>query len=513
VKDTPDWKNLDPRLGASYDMFGNGKTALKVSLGRCVPYTVTASSNPAANQAASATRTWDDFIFPVGDPRRGNYMPDCVLGPTLPDANGECGALSDRTFGQVRAGNTRFADDAQTGFNKAFHNWQASVALQHELRPGMALNVGYFRTWYGGFLVTDNVATTAADYDPFCIGLPADGRMANGGDMLCGFYDIKPALFGVTDNLRTQASNYGKRTEVYNGIDVTLTTRFAQRGQFSGGLSVGRTVTDVCEIAAKLPEVLLGTDSLSAGTANSWSPNGFCHVSRPWSAGTQIKFLVVYPLFWNLQTSATALSVPNAYSFACRAIAQPLIAIAGKPSNAVHPAFNPVFEELNRRNAVVYTHPNTALCCGSLLPDIGDRAIHWGDHTTFAIAKIIFHGAQARYPNVRMIFSHGGGTMPFLVERLANMASSPQLASTCPRGFVYAAAKYYYDTAHVANPAAMAALSRVVPVSSIVFGTDFPFRTSADHVKGLQDCGVFNPKDLAAIDRENAVNFLPRFRT
>ena len=311
VKDTPDWKNLDPRLGASYDILGDGKTALKVALGRYVPYTVTASSNPAANQAASATRTWDDVTFPVGDPRRGNYVPDCVLGPSVPDANGECGALSDRTFGQVRAGNTRFADDAQTGFNKQFYNWQGSVSLQHELREGMALNVGYFRTWYGGFLVTDNVATTAADYDPYCIALPADRRMPQGGEKLCGFYDITPALFGVTDNLRTQASNYGKRTEVYNGVDVTLTTRFARRGQFSGGLSVGKTVTDACEIVATLPEVLLGTDTLSAGTANSWSSSEFCRVSRPWSAGTQVKFLIVYPLFWNLQTSATYQNIPG----------------------------------------------------------------------------------------------------------------------------------------------------------------------------------------------------------
>ena len=311
VKDTPDWKNLDPRLGASYDILGDGKTALKVALGRYVPYTVTASSNPAANQAASATRTWDDVTFPVGDPRRGNYVPDCVLGPSVPDANGECGALSDRTFGQVRAGNTRFADDAQTGFNKQFYNWQGSVSLQHELREGMALNVGYFRTWYGGFLVTDNVATTAADYDPYCIALPADSRMPQGGEKLCGFYDITPALFGVTDNLRTQASNYGKRTEVYNGVDVTLTTRFARRGQFSGGLSVGKTVTDACEIVATLPEVLLGTDTLSAGTANSWSSSEFCRVSRPWSAGTQVKFLIVYPLFWNLQTSATYQNIPG----------------------------------------------------------------------------------------------------------------------------------------------------------------------------------------------------------
>jgi hypothetical protein len=331
VKSTPDWKNLNARLGASYDIFGNGKTALKVGLGRYVPYTVTASNNPAANQAASATRTWDDNTFPVGDPRRGNYVPDCVLGPSVPGANGECGPLSDQTFGQVRAGNTRIADDAQTGFNKQFYNWQASVSVNRELRRGMALNVGYFRTWYGGFLVTKNMAVTPADFDSYCLTLPVDNRMPNSGEKLCGFYDIKPALFGVTDNLRTQASNYGKRTENYNGIDLTLTSRFGQGGYVSGGLSIGRTVTDACELVKKVPEALFGVDNqttntvpgtLSSGTANSWSPAQFCRVSQPWSAGTQAKFLAVYPLPWGLQASATYQN------------------IAGIPVTATYPAPN-----------------------------------------------------------------------------------------------------------------------------------------------------------------------------
>jgi hypothetical protein len=331
VKNTPNFKNLNPRLGASYDIFGNGKTALKVGLGRYVPYTVTASNNPAANQAASATRTWDDNTFPVGDPRRGNYAPDCVLGPSVPGANGECGALSDQTFGQVRAGNTRIANDAQTGFNKQFYNWQASVGVNRELRRGVALNVGYFRTWYGGFLVTKNMAVTPADFDSYCLSLPVDARLANGGQQLCGFYDIKPALFGVTDNLRTQASNYGKRIENYNGIDVTLTMRFAQGGYVSGGVSVGRTVTDACDLIKKVPEALFGVDSqvsntvpgtLSSGTANSWSPAQFCRVSQPWSAGTQAKFLAVYPLPWGLQASATYQN------------------IAGIPYTATYPAPN-----------------------------------------------------------------------------------------------------------------------------------------------------------------------------
>jgi predicted TIM-barrel fold metal-dependent hydrolase len=176
------------------------------------------------------------------------------------------------------------------------------------------------------------------------------------------------------------------------------------------------------------------------------------------------------------------------------------------------PAFNPVFEELNRRSAVVYTHPNTADCCRNLLPNIGDGAIEWGTDTTRAIAQMIFGGAAGRYPNVRMIFSHGGGTMPFLVERFVNMARGAQYASRFPQGFGGEAAKFYYDTAQVANPAAMSALSKVVPASQIVFGTDFPFRTAAEHVKGLQECGVFGASDLRAIDRDNALRLLPRWK-
>jgi predicted TIM-barrel fold metal-dependent hydrolase len=175
------------------------------------------------------------------------------------------------------------------------------------------------------------------------------------------------------------------------------------------------------------------------------------------------------------------------------------------------PAFNPVFEELNRRNAIVYTHPNTANCCKNLLPNVGDGAIEWGTDTTRAITQIVFGGAAARYPNVQMIFSHGGGTMPFLIERFTAMARSAQFAPKFPQGFTGVAGKFFYDTAQVANPAAMSALTKVVPTSQIVFGTDYPFRTLAEHVKGLKDCGVFNPAQLQAID-QNALKLLPKFK-
>jgi 6-methylsalicylate decarboxylase len=177
------------------------------------------------------------------------------------------------------------------------------------------------------------------------------------------------------------------------------------------------------------------------------------------------------------------------------------------------PAFNPVFEELNRRKAVVFTHPITANCCKDLIDGIGDGAIEWQTDTTRAITQMIFGGSQERYPNVRMIFSHGGGTMPFLVERFTGMAKSPKYAAKFPQGFAGAAAKYYYDTAQVSNPPAMSALTKVVPMSQIVFGTDYPARGLADHVKGLHECGVLSAADLKLIERENALALLPQLKT
>ena len=177
------------------------------------------------------------------------------------------------------------------------------------------------------------------------------------------------------------------------------------------------------------------------------------------------------------------------------------------------PYFNPVFEELNRRKAVVFTHPITADCCKNLIPGVGDGAIEWQTDTTRAITYLIFGGAQDRYPDVKMIFSHGGGTMPFLTERFVGMARNPKVASKFPQGFAGAAAKFYYDTAQVANPPSMAALSKVVPLSQIVFGTDYNARGIAEQAKGLMECGAFSPDDLKKIFRENTLSFLPGLKT
>jgi len=174
------------------------------------------------------------------------------------------------------------------------------------------------------------------------------------------------------------------------------------------------------------------------------------------------------------------------------------------------PAFTPVLEELNRRHAVVYTHPTTANCCGNLIPDVPESIIEWGTDTTRTIASLVFSGAAARFGDVQMIFSHGGGTLPFLTERFVRLPLiNKSLASRVPNGVEAELKRFYYDTAQAAHPYALASLTKLIPVSQIVFGTDFPYRTAIDHVKGLSDYG-FGASELRAIDRDNAIRLMPR---
>ena len=126
---------------------------------------------------------------------------------------------------------------------------------------------------------------------------------------------------------------------------------------------------------------------------------------------------------------------------------------------------------------------------------------------------MFFNGAAFRYPNVRMIFSHGGGTMPYLVERFRAAARGGKQKENFPNGFDAAAAKYYYDTAWTSNNVAQSALSKVIPVSHIVLGTDYPARPIGDHVMGLQNCGIYSQEQLQQIERENALSLFPKFKT
>jgi predicted TIM-barrel fold metal-dependent hydrolase len=175
-------------------------------------------------------------------------------------------------------------------------------------------------------------------------------------------------------------------------------------------------------------------------------------------------------------------------------------------------AFAPVMDELNRRKAVVYTHPNLPDCCRNLIAEVPRAVIEFQTDTTRTIASLLFSGTAARCSDIRFVFSHGGGTMPYLIERFVRLPQNNRnAAANVPDGVVNMLGRFYYDVAQVSNAAAMAALTKVVPTTQIVFGTDFPFRTAADQMRGLQASGL-GADDLRKIEFENARTLLPRLR-
>ena len=177
-----------------------------------------------------------------------------------------------------------------------------------------------------------------------------------------------------------------------------------------------------------------------------------------------------------------------------------------------NPAFRPVMEELNRRKAVVTVHPTAADCCRNLdyAPGTGPGSMEYGTDTTRAIMGIAFSGDAVRFPDIRFIWSHAGGTVPFLAGRIEGAAGRAKEA--LPNGFVHELKRFHYDTAGAANRGALISLLQLVSPAQVVFGTDFPpGATSTAAAKALVDTALFSEGDLAAIYKENAVRLLPRF--
>ena len=178
-----------------------------------------------------------------------------------------------------------------------------------------------------------------------------------------------------------------------------------------------------------------------------------------------------------------------------------------------HRSLRPVMEELNRRRAVVAVHPTAANCCRNLdyAPGIGPGSIEYGTDTTRAIMGVTFSGDAVRFPDIRFIWSHAGGTAPFLAGRIEGAANGAKDA--LPQGFAHELKRFYYDLAGAANRGAVSSLLQLVPAAQILFGTDFPpGGTSASVAKSLSEMGLLSDIDLRAIERENAIRLLPRFR-
>jgi len=172
--------------------------------------------------------------------------------------------------------------------------------------------------------------------------------------------------------------------------------------------------------------------------------------------------------------------------------------------------YAPVFEELNRRKAVIFVHPNAPNCCTNVLPHVPASTMEFLFDTTRTIESLLMNGTFSRYPDLHFIFSHGGGTMPILANRLARTFPK-EFAPQVPNGVLYELKRQYYDTASASNPTSLSAILSVVPSSQILFGSDFPFLSAGDTSGELAHAGL--PEDtVEAINRNNAARLFERLK-
>jgi predicted TIM-barrel fold metal-dependent hydrolase len=174
------------------------------------------------------------------------------------------------------------------------------------------------------------------------------------------------------------------------------------------------------------------------------------------------------------------------------------------------PSFAPVYEELNRRKAVIYVHPTTPDCCRGLIAGIPPSSIEYATDSTRTIAHLVFSGTAMKFPDIRWIFSHSGGTLPFLTGRFIRLAEERKPANL-PDGPLPEFRKFYYELAQGNTPGQIAALLKLVSLSQVLYGTDYPFRDGAEVNRGIADWG-FAAADQRAIERENALKLLPRVK-
>ena len=302
AEDNLGYKDITYRTGASYDLFGTGKTALKVAFNKYLfgqtLNGLAINVNPINRLVATASRTWDDL--------NRNYRVDCNLlnfaqqnlGPSGGD---NCGAVSGNSvnFGSVTAPTDFYDPDVLRGWGKRQFNYEISAGVQHELMPRVSVDVGWFRRIWGNFQVTDNQSVTAADYDFFSMRVPVDARLPDGGGyVLEGLRNLKPASFGRAARNYTTLSDKiveGGQTEHGDYIDVNVNARPRSGLSLQIGFSTGRTVEDNCAIVDELPE-------LNAGA--NMRPLQFCHRETPWIS--QVKGYGVYTVpRVDVQVSAT----------------------------------------------------------------------------------------------------------------------------------------------------------------------------------------------------------------
>ena len=278
VSKVPSWRDINPRLGVSWDVGGDGKTAVKAAVGRYIKSEATGiakANSPASSISLTTNRPWNDAnndFFPDGD-------------PVNPEPNGELGRSSNPNFGKgviTRFWAPDFITDNRGG------TWQGSLGIDRELADNVRLSVTYFRTSHFNQSVVDNENIGPSNFDPYCVTVPAGLKTA--GKELCGLYNIsveglRAGRKAVTKNA---SANFGDWSEVYNGADVELQARFDNGALLRGGFSLGRVINDSC-FAVDSPQEK--TWDVSRGTITP------CHWETDWfNASGQIKASGSLPL-------------------------------------------------------------------------------------------------------------------------------------------------------------------------------------------------------------------------
>ncbi len=327
------YNDITPRFGAAYDVFGNGRTAIRANIGKYLEGVGVqlnyANSNPTLRvptstgpfQTQGVQRTWTDT--------NGNMTPDCdLLNPNTQDlrpTGGDfCGQVSNLKFGQPVLTNN-YDPALLHGWGVRASDWNLGVSVQQQIASRASVEVAYSRRWYHGFTLNDNLLVSGADYSAYSVVAPVDPRLPGGGGYtVSGLYDVAPAKAGQISNLVTDSQAYGNEYQYFNGVDVTVNVRMRNGLTLQGGTSTGQTVADACEVRNNLPELNVGIGAGLAGS--SVSPTSpYCHVAYGWL--TQFRGLATYTIpKIDVQFSGVMQSKPGALLAANYAVPAAIVA-------------------------------------------------------------------------------------------------------------------------------------------------------------------------------------------